>query len=63
MSTVPEVIACAHVGIKVLILSCATNMAAGILTQPLSHEEVMEVANKVKEKFLSLVKIALEQIQ
>uniref|UniRef100_A0A7C4RVY3 Purine nucleoside phosphorylase n=1 Tax=Fervidobacterium thailandense TaxID=1008305 RepID=A0A7C4RVY3_9BACT len=62
MSTVPEVIACAHVGIKVLILSCATNMAAGILTQPLSHEEVMEVANKVKEKFSSLVKIALEQI-
>ncbi|ODN30824.1 purine-nucleoside phosphorylase [Fervidobacterium thailandense] len=62
MSTVPEVIACAHVGIKVLIFSCATNMAAGILAQPLSHEEVMEVANKVKERFSNIVKVALEQL-
>lgn len=60
MSTVPELIVCAHVGIKALVLSCATNMAAGILDQPLSHEEVVEVANMVKEKFTQIVKKALE---
>lgn len=62
MSTVPEVIVCAHVGIKTLILSCATNMAAGILDQPLSHEEVVEVANMVKEKFSEIIKRALEVV-
>ncbi|MGC8820755.1 MAG: purine-nucleoside phosphorylase [Fervidobacterium sp.] len=60
MSTVPEIIVCAHVGIKVLVLSCATNMAAGILDQPLSHEEVVETANTVKWKFKELVRKALE---
>lgn len=60
MSTVPELIVCAHAGIKAVILSCATNMAAGILEQPLSHEEVVEVANKVKEKFSDIVRKALE---
>jgi len=63
MSTVPEVIACAHAGIKVLVFSCATNMAAGILDQPLSHEEVVEVANKVKERFTEVVKKALEVLE
>lgn len=42
MSTVPEVIAAAHAGVKTAALSCITNMAAGILDQPLAHEEVME---------------------
>ncbi|MFN3692267.1 MAG: purine-nucleoside phosphorylase [Fervidobacterium sp.] len=60
MSTVPEVIVCAHVGIKVIVLSCATNMAAGILAQPLSHQEVVEVANMVKGKFAEIVRTALE---
>ena len=58
MSTVPEVIAARHSGIKVLGVSCITNMAAGVLEQPLSHEEVMEVSNRVKggfRKFLSEV--------
>lgn len=58
MSTVPEVIAARHSGIKVLGVSCITNMAAGVLDQPLSHEEVMEVSNRVKggfRKFLSEV--------
>lgn len=55
MSTVPEVIAARHAGMQVLGISCITNMAAGILDQTLSHEEVMETANKVKKKFLKLV--------
>jgi purine-nucleoside phosphorylase len=56
MSTVPEVIVAVHSGIKVLGISCISNMAAGILDQPLSHEEVMETAEKVKEAFIKLVR-------
>jgi purine-nucleoside phosphorylase len=56
MSTVPEVIAARHCGIDVLGISCITNMAAGILPQPLSHNEVMETANKVKSSFLQYMK-------
>ncbi|UFJ42869.1 purine-nucleoside phosphorylase [Brevibacillus humidisoli] len=55
MSTVPEVIVARHAGIEVLGISCISNVAAGILEQPLSHEEVMETTERVKEKFLSLV--------
>jgi purine-nucleoside phosphorylase len=55
MSTVAEVIAARHAGIEVLGFSCISNMAAGILDQPLSHEEVMETAERVKPKFLQLV--------
>ncbi len=62
MSTVPEVIAAAHCGMKVLGISCITNMAAGILNQPLSHEEVMETADNVKETFETLVKAILKQL-
>lgn len=56
MSTVPEVIVARHSGIKVLGISCITNMAAGILNQPLNHEEVIETTERVKAHFLSLVK-------
>ena len=49
MSTVPEVIAAVHAGMKVLGISCITNMAAGILDKPLSHEEVVETASKAAE--------------
>ena len=44
MSTVPEVIAAAHLGIRVLGISCVTNMAAGILDQPITSEEVLETS-------------------
>lgn len=60
MSTVPEVIAANHAGIKVLGISCITNMAAGILEQPLNHQEVIETSNKVRSKFISLLKSILE---
>nr|WP_026092476.1 purine-nucleoside phosphorylase [Calidifontibacillus oryziterrae] len=56
MSTVPEVIVARHAGIEVLGISCISNMAAGILDQPLSHEEVIETTEKVKQQFLTLVK-------
>lgn len=62
MSTVPEVIAAAHCGLKVLGISCVTNMAAGILNQPLSHEEVVETADSVKETFETLVKAVLRKL-
>lgn len=55
MSTVSEVIVARHAGIEVLGISCISNMAAGILDQPLSHEEVIETTDRVREKFLHLV--------
>lgn len=55
MSTVPEVIVARHMKVKVLGISCISNMAAGILEQPLSHEEVMATTERVKSQFLSLV--------
>ena len=62
MSTVPEAIVASHMGISVLGISCITNMAAGVLPEPLSHEEVIETAEKVKPKFISLVKNILEVV-
>ncbi|MCA0754482.1 purine-nucleoside phosphorylase [Paenibacillus sp. N4] len=55
MSTVAEVIAARHSGIEVIGISCISNMAAGILDQPLSHAEVMETTERVKAQFLELV--------
>ncbi|MBX7403783.1 purine-nucleoside phosphorylase [Clostridium chauvoei] len=55
MSTAPEVIVANHCGMKVLGISCMTNMAAGILEQPLNHEEVIETSNMVKAKFTQLM--------
>ncbi|MED4532281.1 purine-nucleoside phosphorylase [Metabacillus fastidiosus] len=62
MSSVPEVIVARHSNIKVLGISCISNMAAGILDQPLSHDEVIETTEKVRENFLNLVKRTVEKI-
>jgi purine-nucleoside phosphorylase len=62
MSTVAEVIAARHMGIKVLAISCVTNMAAGILDQVLSHQEVMETGEKVRTQFEALLKAVLPHI-
>jgi purine-nucleoside phosphorylase len=63
MSTVFEVIAARHMGIKVLGISCVTNMAAGILDQPLSHQEVMETGERVKASFEALLHAILPRMQ
>jgi len=55
MSTVPEVIAARYLGMKVLGVSCITNMAAGILPQPLSHAEVMERGREAGPRFSRLL--------
>jgi purine-nucleoside phosphorylase len=62
MSTVAEVIAARHMGIKVLAISCVTNMAAGILDQPLSHAEVLETGERVKTTFEALLRAVLPRI-
>lgn len=63
MSTVPEVIVANHEGVKVLGISCITNMAAGILDQPLNHEEVVATSLLVKDKFESLILKILTEIK
>lgn len=55
MSTVPEVTAASHMGVKVAGISCITNLAAGIGTNPLTHEEVAETANRVRDVFIGLL--------
>lgn len=62
MSTVSEVIAARHAGLKVLAISCVTNMAAGILDQPLSHAEVMETGERVRTTFEALLKAVLPRV-
>jgi purine-nucleoside phosphorylase len=62
MSTVLEVIAARHMGIRILGISCATNMAAGILDQPLSHAEVMETTARVKEQFIALLRAVIPHL-
>jgi purine-nucleoside phosphorylase len=63
MSTVPEVIAANHMGIRVLAISCVTNMAAGILPQKISHEEVLETGAMVRDTLVRLLKNLLPRLE
>ncbi|MBR3906155.1 MAG: purine-nucleoside phosphorylase, partial [Clostridia bacterium] len=62
MSTVPETIVANHSGIKVLGISCCTNMAAGVLDQPINHQEVMEMGLKARDSFAALVTAVIEKM-
>jgi purine-nucleoside phosphorylase len=62
MSTIPEVIAARHMGIKVLAISCVTNMAAGISDEVLSHEDVLATGERVKGDFMALLRAVLPEI-
>src|SRR5208337_2677855 len=63
MSTVPEVIAARHLGLEVLAISCVTNLAAGITGEKLTHAEVMETGERVRGKFLALLRAVLPRIE
>jgi purine-nucleoside phosphorylase len=63
MSTIAEVIAARQMGIKVLGISCVTNMAAGILDQPLDHQEVLDTAERVKGDFVGLLRGVLGDVR
>ena len=62
MSTVPEAIAARHMGVEVLGISCITNLAAGVLPQPLNHEEVLDTARRVRGQFIGLLQAIIAKI-
>jgi purine-nucleoside phosphorylase len=62
MSTVPEAIVANHMGMKVLAISCVTNMAAGILDQKINHEEVLETGGQVRETFVRLLRALIPKL-
>ncbi|MEP7365559.1 MAG: purine-nucleoside phosphorylase [Acidobacteriota bacterium] len=62
MSTVPEVLAATHMGIRCLAISCVTNMAAGISAEKLSHEEVLETGRQVRDTFVRLLKAIIPEM-
>jgi purine-nucleoside phosphorylase len=63
MSTVPEVIVANHMGIRVLGISCVTNMAAGILPQKINHEEVLETGEMVRDTLVKFLKALLPRLE
>ena len=63
MSTVPETIAANHMGMKVLAISCVTNMAAGILPQKLHHSEVIETGERVKDTLVKLLRTVIPRLE
>jgi purine-nucleoside phosphorylase len=62
MSTVPETIVGRHMGMEILGISCITNPAAGVLPQPLVHDEVMAVARRVRGEFSALLEAIVERL-
>jgi purine-nucleoside phosphorylase len=62
MSTIPEVIVARHMGLRVLAISCVTNMAAGISDEVLNHEDVLRTADRVKGDFVALLRAVLPQV-
>jgi purine-nucleoside phosphorylase len=62
MSTVPEAIAARHMGLEVLGISCITNMAAGVLPEPLNHDEVLETTRRVRGTFIALLEGIIERL-
>jgi len=62
MSTISEAVAAVHMGLKVLAISCVTNMAAGILDKPIDHREVLETGERVRDQFEALLKAVLPRI-
>ena len=63
MSTVPEAIVARQMGIKVLGISCITNMAAGVIGEPINHDEVMETGARVHETFKELLRRVIPRLQ
>jgi purine-nucleoside phosphorylase len=63
MSTVPEVIAARHMGIRCMAISCVTNMAAGVLDKKLDHAEVLEVGNQTRGTMVRLLKALIPSIE
>jgi purine-nucleoside phosphorylase len=62
MSTVPEAIVARQMGLRVLGLSCITNMAAGVLDKPINHEEVIETGERVRETFAELLRRVIPKL-
>ena len=63
MSTAPEAIVANHMGMKVLAISCVTNMAAGVLDQKIDHEEVLETGRQVRTRFTELLKAVVPRLR